>query len=87
MADQPTDQQIEQITAALAAGRKIEAIKICREATGKGLKEAKDFTEALTAKLIEEDPERYAKLAKRQGGGCASVVALGVGLAAAWLMG
>jgi hypothetical protein len=33
MAEQPTQAQIEQIGSALAAGRKIEAIKIYRNAT------------------------------------------------------
>lgn len=90
MADEPTEQQVEQITQALAAGRKIEAIKIYREATGKGLKESKDFVDALIPKLLEQDPERYARLSAAQGGGCASALLLGLGLAVAtavWLVG
>ena len=80
MADQPTQEQIEEIGSALAAGRKIEAIKIYREATGKGLKEAKDFIDALIPRLREQNPEKYAKLS--QGAGCASVFLLCMGLAA-----
>lgn len=36
-----------QVRALLVANRKIEAIKVAREATGLGLKETKDFVEAL----------------------------------------
>ena len=90
MADQPTEGQIEEITKELAAGRKIQAIKIYREATGKGLKDAKDFIDALIPRLKEEDPEAFAKLSVPQRSGCASVVlfcaALAVG-AGAWIVG
>jgi len=44
---------IEQIENALASGRKIEAIKIYREATGTGLKVAKDFIDSLISKSIQ----------------------------------
>ena len=90
MADQPTQEQVEEITSALASGRKIEAIKIYREATGKGLKEAKDFVDALIPKLREQDPEKYAKLSSSQGVGCASVLLFCAGLAVAtgvWVVG
>ncbi len=89
MADQPTQEQIEEITSALAAGRKIEAIKIYREATGKGLKEAKDFIDALIPRLQEEDPQAYAKLSAGQSSGCAPVVLFCAGLAVgagAWIV-
>jgi hypothetical protein len=36
-----------QVRALLAAGRKIEAIKLAREATGGGLRQAKDLVEAM----------------------------------------
>ena len=41
----------------LTAGNKIEAIKLYREATGLGLKEAKDAVEALEAALGEAGPD------------------------------
>ena len=82
MAEQPTQEQIEQIGNALASGRKIEAIKIYRDATGEGLKDAKEFIDALIPKLIEQDPEKYAKLSA-QGAGCASVILLSIGLTTA----
>ncbi len=75
MAEPLTQQQMDQIADVLVSGRKIEAIKIYRQATGEGLKEAKDFIDALIPKLIEQDPEKYAKLSA-QGKGCASVIIL-----------
>ena len=89
MADQPTQQQIEEITRALAAGRKIEAIKIYREATGRDLKAAKEFIDALIPELKEQDPEEYANLSAAQGKGCASALLFCAALAAAgaWIAG
>lgn len=71
MSDRPSYEQMKEIENALASGNKIEAIKLCREATGKGLKESKEFIEALIPELQERDPEKYAKLS--QGAGCALV--------------
>ncbi len=87
MSDQLTQQQIEEIQNALAGRKKIEAIKIYRAATGQGLKEAKDFVEALIPKLIEQDPERFEKLASQKTGGCAGAVLLGIAVVASlvWL--
>ncbi|MEJ2410452.1 MAG: ribosomal protein L7/L12 [Novosphingobium sp.] len=42
-----------EIESAIAAGRKIEAIKLLRDATGMGLKESKDAVEAM-----EQNPGR-----------------------------
>ena len=38
----------DQVIAAIDAGRKIEAIKVLREESGLGLKEAKDVVDSLT---------------------------------------
>lgn len=73
MADIPNDEEIAEISDALADGNKIEAIKIYRKATDSGLKDAKEFIDTLIPKLIEKDPEKYEKIAK-SGGGCASMV-------------
>jgi len=51
------DDQIEGISEAILAGEKIQAIKLFREATGLGLKEAKDEIEELIAVLAKEHPE------------------------------
>jgi len=42
------------------APRKIEAIKLVREATGCGLKEAKEFVEKLGAELYAKEPHKFA---------------------------
>jgi hypothetical protein len=83
MAEQLNQQETNDIADALASGRKIEAIKIYRQATGKGLKKAKEFIEALIPELVAQDPEKYNRLTAPQGAGCASVilVCMGLGLA------
>ena len=70
----PTPEQMEALENALAQGKKLEAIKVCRETTGKGLKESKEFVEALIPRLLEQDPERYARLRSSQNPGCLSVL-------------
>lgn len=86
MSDDDLDAAIvEEITEQLAGGRKIEAIKTYRQATGRGLKEAKDFIDQLIPRLVEQDPERFAKAS---GAGCqtAAVLLIGLGGAVAgWL--
>ena len=76
MATQPTPEEIDEITEAIAQGRKIEAIKLYRKARGGGLKEAKEFIEALTASLRLQDPERFAKVTTRSG--CSAVLLFGL---------
>lgn len=51
-----TDHDRDQIIECLKAGQKIHAIRIYREATGEGLKEAKDFIDVLTERLADELP-------------------------------
>lgn len=71
-----------QLLPLLRAGRKIEAIKLCRQEMGCGLKEAKDYVELLAAK--------HGIAAK--GAGCSSAAVLlflttvGLGVAC-WAMG
>ena len=54
-----TDEQVQQISAAIFAGRKIAAIKLYRQATNVGLKEGKDFIEALEIRLRQESPTAF----------------------------
>ena len=84
MADPPNDVEIGKIREALEEGNKIKAIKVYREATGKGLKEAKDSIDALVLELKQKDPERYAKLSS--GKGCTPVVVFGIGLVIALIL-
>ncbi len=55
-----TPEEMQQISDALYAGRKIEAIKLYREASGKDLKDSKEFVESLESKLREETPDKFA---------------------------
>jgi hypothetical protein len=63
-----TLEQMGQIETALASGWKLDAIRIYGEVTGKGLRESKDFIEALILQLIKRDPQRFAKLKLGHGG-------------------
>ena len=79
-------EQRDAIVQCLLKREKIAAVKICREATGCGLKEAKDAVEEI-AKTIPELQD-----AKKQGdvevkGGCFGlVIFLGAGLIASTFM-
>jgi ribosomal protein L7/L12 len=66
-----SDDQIAKIQAAIFAGNKIQAIKLHRAATGLGLKESKDFVEALEAELRRTDPTRFTAPV---GKGCGTTV-------------
>ncbi len=85
-----TDAQLNAISDALRGGNKIEAIKLHREATGLGLKEAKDEIEVIEAGLREKFPDQFpaANKAGGQGKGCLGAVvfllATGVGAAIWW---
>ncbi len=74
MAHSLSDEQVQQISAAVFAGRKIEAIKNYRLATGTGLKESKDFIEALEIRLRQESPKKFT--APPGGVGCSRTAAM-----------
>ncbi|MCH5373408.1 MAG: ribosomal protein L7/L12 [Planctomycetes bacterium] len=69
--DIPDDSK-QQIAEAIFAERKIEAIKLYRDATGQGLAEAKEFIEKLTDELREKSPERFKPLSSGSADGCGS---------------
>jgi hypothetical protein len=78
------DDPLAKVKEALAAGRKIEAIKLYRAHTGLGLKEAKDAVEEMEAELGPASPGGAAKPRAK---GCMSVlavvvVAMGIGFLA-----
>jgi ribosomal protein L7/L12 len=74
MARPVSDAESAQIRTEILAGRKIEAIKLYRQATGEGLKEAKDFIEAVQAELWEREPQSFkVPLGK---GGCRTPAAV-----------
>jgi hypothetical protein len=88
------------IKGAIFAGRKIEAIKLYRECSGVGLKDAKDAVEELEKKLMAESPEKFEaedrESGKQSGGrptpgvqagkGCFGVVIGGLLIATALLL-
>ena len=71
-----TDEQIETLSACVFQGRKIEAIKLYREMTGLGLKEAKDAVEELETSLRTSAPDKFT--AAPQGKGCLGVIVVGL---------
>jgi hypothetical protein len=86
MAQPLPDDAVQRIRDAVFAGRKIEAIRLYRECTGEGLREAKDFVDALEEELRRAAPEEFT--AARAGKGCAGVLLvllLAVGVLA-WIM-
>lgn len=77
-----SDEEMEQIRTAIFAGRKIEAIKRYRECSGAGLKEAKDFVEALEVELRQRVPEQFSATAS--GSGCLGMLLFPVLAIAMW---
>jgi hypothetical protein len=74
---------------ALRSGNKIEAIKAVRDATGMGLKEAKDYVEAAVAADPALLAQYEASTPAGSGGGLVLVIALtlvGIGVAAAMFL-
>jgi ribosomal protein L7/L12 len=54
-----SNDDIEQIQAAVFAGEKIKAIKLYRAATGEQLKDSKEFIEALEDELRRTEPSKF----------------------------
>jgi hypothetical protein len=83
-----TDAQLNAISDALRAGEKIQAIKLHREATGLGLKQAKDEIDAIEAGLREKFPDQFPAANRAAGKGCLGAVVFlltaGVGTALWW---
>jgi len=83
MSEPYTSDQEQQVYDALFSGNKIIAIKLHREFTGEGLKESKDFIEALERDLRRESPGRFSHLGNRRG--CIGVLVLAIGIAVVML--
>ena len=64
----------EQIASNVFDGRKLEAIKLYRESSGKGLKESKDFIDALEEQLRAKEPGKFNL--SPAGKGCLSALVL-----------
>lgn len=65
---------LRQIEQQVFAGNKIAAIKQYREQSGEGLKESKDFVEALEKDLRAKEPGRFTS--GPAGKGCLAMIAL-----------
>jgi hypothetical protein len=70
-----TDEQISNLSNYIFRGEKIQAIKVYRDMTGLGLKEAKDAVEDLERSFRASDPGRFT--ASPQGKGCLGVMVAG----------
>ena len=81
MGNSPADPQHERICEALFEGRKIDAIRLYRELSDTGLREAKEFIDTLEARLKREQPERFKQPAS-PGGGCTGMLVLLAGILA-----
>jgi ribosomal protein L7/L12 len=79
--------QVEAIREALFRGNKIEAIKLCRDATQLGLAESKAFIEAVELRLRQQEPEQFSS-ASAQKAGCAGMIMLAgvLSTAACWCL-
>ena len=77
--------QRDAIQTEIFAGKKISAIKAYREATGAGLKDAKDAVEAMEAQLRTSSPGRFTAAPAKAG--CLPMLLLFIVpvLLAAWL--
>jgi ribosomal L7/L12-like protein len=69
-----TPEQRNAIARAVSAGNKIHAIKLCREATGMGLAEAKDYVENLVIELQRQPSTQFTTQTECKG--CFGVVVL-----------
>lgn len=74
--NQPNESQLQAIKVEIQGGQKIAAIKLYREATGVGLKEAKDAVEVIEKDLRQREPEKFSLRTGKSG--CLGVLAVGV---------
>ena len=73
MANELTPEQLTTISNDIYSGNKIEAIKLCRTASGKDLKDSKDAVEKLAAELEAGNPAMFARQ-RSQSGSLATLV-------------
>jgi Ribosomal protein L7/L12 C-terminal domain len=81
-----SDEQIAKLSSLISKGQKIEAIKFYREATGLGLKEAKEAIEQLERSSGPSQPEKLT--VNPQSKGCLGVLVFGLlcfGLVSYWI--
>jgi hypothetical protein len=76
-----SDDQVQQIMAAVFAGEKIRAIRIYRAATNTSLVDAKNFVEALEARLRLQSPEKFTTPPTQGSCGRTLAILVAIGLA------
>lgn len=76
-----SEETLQRVKTAIYGRRKIEAIKILREATNLELKEAKDWVDSLTTELQAKEPEKFSA---KKGGCTTAVFALGLLALVVW---
>ena len=74
-----------EIESLIYQGKKIQAIKVFRNATFQGLKESKDYVDKLTLELYEKNPGRFAQDPTRATGCGTAALMLGLVGLAFWL--
>ena len=77
-----SNDDIDQIQAAVFAGQKIAAIKLYRAATGEGLKESKEFIDALEDELRRTEPTKFTAPAAKGCGVSVLCLVVAAGLVA-----
>jgi hypothetical protein len=75
----PSPDKMNEVRSLIAAGNKIGAIKVYREITGVGLKEAKDAVEAMASDPNAPIPAPLPSNASQKSG-CYGLLALGLGI-------
>jgi len=73
MNEQIPEDQLAAIKEAIFKGHKIQAIKLYRDTTNTGLKEAKDAADKLESELRAASPEKFA-VGKAPSGGCLNIL-------------
>jgi len=76
----------DEITSLIYEGKKIQAIKVYRNATFKGLKESKDYVDQLSMELYEKYPERFTEKPSKSAGCGTAIFFLGLIGLALWFL-
>ena len=74
---QVSDENMQKIEQLIYNGKKIEAIKMYREFSGKGLRDSKEAVDMLAAELKKLHPEKFVAQASQ---GCLVLLTLGISL-------
>ncbi|WP_437224414.1 ribosomal protein L7/L12 [Planctomicrobium sp. SH661] len=86
MTDALTSAKRQEIIDAIYSQRKIEAIKLYRQATGIDLKGSKEFVDKLEAALRTENPDAFQNVAASTGCGAAALLMLATPAALYWIL-